>query len=629
MSWHAHSSAEPDVAGIIGKECIPASRRLLGHFVVWPRAAGVHAWDGTCRLTGVANPQGERTTWAYDSVSRLSTLTYANTATVTYAYDAASRTTGVRNAKSDGTAIAGFVYTLDDAGNPTGMVLSNGDRVTWTYDSLNRLTREQRDGANAYDITYTYDSTSNRLTKLASGTTRTYSYDNADALLTENAGGTLTTYTWDDSGNNTLVQAAGGVTTMAWDGEDRLSAIQLPGASVVTNTYGFDGLRRKREDAGTTKYLSDDQRLLLESDGSDVTQALYTSSLGAYGNVVSQRRSSTSNYLHPDHLGTIWSVTGADQATSDTYLFDAWGKQLASSGSTANPHRYVGALGYYTEPSLSLDYVRARWLRPSTGSWLSVDPLLRHTAMRYVGARPTARRDPSGLQALMPCAFCWLFTPTATSVGSFGPGKPLPPLLYGAGPGESCGDVISSAGGWGWLSGVPVIWTQPKGGTLMLFYLVRGPYGPPPCGTGGGGTGGGRTGGGGTGGGGTAGGGGWPPGGGTGGGGTGPTIPGGGEPPAWWVPPGSPDPRGPGTEWSPGYPWKPVPVEFFPKTPCGKKPERIFCCYSTNITCNTWCERFATLHGMDEADCMCKCTSAYEKCLETGFFGPIIIYTPM
>ena len=203
-----------------------------------------HSWDAADRLTGVQNPQGERTTWAYDSVSRVSTLTYANTATVTYSYDAASRTTGVRNAKADGTAIAGFVYTLDDAGSPTGMVLSNGDRVTWTYDSLNRLTREQRDGSNAYDITYTYDSTSNRLTKLASGTTTTYAYDNADALLTENAGGTLTTYTWDDSGNNTLVQAAGGTTTMTWDGENRLSTIQLPAASVVTNTYGFDGLRR-------------------------------------------------------------------------------------------------------------------------------------------------------------------------------------------------------------------------------------------------------------------------------------------------------------------------------------------------------------------------------------------------
>jgi len=359
-----------------------------------------YSFDSASRLTGVQNPQGERTTWAYDLAGRVSTLTYASTATVTYSYDAAARTTGVRNAKSDGTAIAGFVYTLDGVGNPTGMVLSNGDRVTWTYDSLDRLTREQRDGANAYDITYTYDATSNRLTKLASGTTTTYSYDNADALLTENAGGTLTTYAWDDCGNNTLVQAAGGTTTMTWDGENRLSTIQLPAASVVTNTYGFDGLRKKREDGSTTKYLWDAQRLLLETDGNDAAQAVYTSSLGAYGNVVSQRRGATSSYLHPDHLGTIWAVTGSDQSTSDSYVFDAWGRQLASTGSTTNPHRYVGALGYYTEPTLSLQYVRARWLRPSTGSWLSVDPVRGRAPYRYADVALLRMADASGLEAI-------------------------------------------------------------------------------------------------------------------------------------------------------------------------------------------------------------------------------------
>ena len=365
-----------------------------------------YVFDSASRLTGVQNPQGERTTWAYDALSRVTTTTYANTATVTYSYDAASRTTGVRNAKADGTAIAGFVYTLDGVGNPAGMVLSNGDRVTWSYDSLYRLTREQRSGANAYDITYTYDATSNRLTKLASGTTTTYAYDNADALLTENAGGALTTYTWDDVGNNTLVQSAGGTTTMTWDGENRMKTIQLA-ASVVTSTYGFDGLRRKRDEGATTvKYMWDDERLLLESDGSDVTQALYTSSLGAYGDVVSQRRGATTSYLHPDHLGTIWAVTGSDQSTTDTYVFDAWGNQLASTGSTTNPHRYVGALGYYTEPSLSLDYVRARWLRPATGSWVSADPLSPTAGWAYGPGRVLHLVDPSGLIVESENAIC-------------------------------------------------------------------------------------------------------------------------------------------------------------------------------------------------------------------------------
>ncbi len=88
---------------------------------------------------------------------------------MTYAYDAASRTTGVQNAKADGTVIAGYVYTRDAVGNPTGVSLSDGNLVSFCYDDAYRLTREQRSGAAAYDITYSYDSTGNRQTKLAGG----------------------------------------------------------------------------------------------------------------------------------------------------------------------------------------------------------------------------------------------------------------------------------------------------------------------------------------------------------------------------------------------------------------------------------------------------------------------------
>jgi RHS repeat-associated protein len=356
--------------------------------------------DAASRLTGVVNPSGERTTLAYDPAGRTSTLAYASGAAATYSYDAASRTTGVRNAKSDGTAIAGFVYTLDDAGNPTGMVLANGDRVTWTYDSLNRLTREQRDGSNAYDVTYTYDATSNRLTKLSGGVTTTYTYNAGDALTVENAGGTVATFSYDNAGNTALVEAAGGVTSYTWDPENRLTGIVLPaGGGTWTMAYDPSGLRREKQAAGTTtRFIFDGQRLLQETDGSNATQAQYTSLLGTYGPTVSQRRGATSTFLHGSLLGTIESLSAADQSVVDTYLFDAWGNLLASSGSTVNPHRYIGALGYYAEPTLGLDYVRARWLRPGTGSWLSVDPVRGEARYGYAYARPAAAHDASGVQ---------------------------------------------------------------------------------------------------------------------------------------------------------------------------------------------------------------------------------------
>ena len=92
------------------------------------------------------------------------------------------------------------------------------------------------------------------------------------------------------------------------------------------------------------------------------------------------------------------------------------------SGSTANPHRYVGALGYYTEPSLGLDYVRARWLRPGTGSWVSSDPAKQGVRYLYGAVMPASVADPSGRFPWEETpAYCWIhvrWDPGLTSGGT-------------------------------------------------------------------------------------------------------------------------------------------------------------------------------------------------------------------
>jgi len=108
-------------------------------------------------------------------------------------------------------------------------------------------------------------------------------------------------------------------------------------------------------------------------------------------------RSGTSAFYHADALGAISRLTAASQNVTAVYVLAAWGQPVASSGSTTNPFRYVGSLGYYTEPDLGLDNVRARWLRPATGSWVSVDPVEGEARYGYVGGRATRAVDASGL----------------------------------------------------------------------------------------------------------------------------------------------------------------------------------------------------------------------------------------
>ena len=328
-------------------------------------------------------------------------------------YDDASQVTLIRHSKSDDTQVAKYEHSYNDAGVRTSVLEGNSDRVTWSYDSAWRLTREQRSGDNAYDITYSYDSVGSRATKVTGGVTTTYSYNAGDAVTGADAGGTLTTYSWDDAGNNTVVNANGSLTTYTWDGESRLATIQIA-SGTITLSYDTGGLRRSRQDASTTrKYVWDGQNLLVETDGDGTTVAEYTFpdptglevaavggwviADGRYGWNISQRRGATSRWYHGSVLGTVDVVTDASGGTTDTRVFDSWGLQVASSGTTTNPFRFIGALGYYAEPDAGLQYVGARWLRPGTGSWLSVDPIEGGLAYAYALGCPVMVADPSGL----------------------------------------------------------------------------------------------------------------------------------------------------------------------------------------------------------------------------------------
>jgi len=188
------------------------------------------------------------------------------------------------------------------------------------------------------------------------------------------------------------------MTATGWDCENRLRTIQVHGGSVVTNTYDADGLRRKREEGEETiLYMWDGQRLLRESDESYVTQALYSAALGDYGPMISQYRASGgTRLLHPNAQGTITNTTNTTGSSVDSYIHDAFGEPISVTGYSVNPHRYIGQEGYQTEPTLGLDYVRARWYRPGTGSWLSADPVPSEPRYQYVGGRPMVATDGGG-----------------------------------------------------------------------------------------------------------------------------------------------------------------------------------------------------------------------------------------
>jgi RHS repeat-associated protein len=59
------------------------------------------------------------------------------------------------------------------------------------------------------------------------------------------------------------------------------------------------------------------------------------------------------------------------QQVTDTYEYDAYGNELNKTGSTPNSYLYRGE---FFDSDLGLYYLRARWMNPLTGRFMSMDP---------------------------------------------------------------------------------------------------------------------------------------------------------------------------------------------------------------------------------------------------------------
>ena len=135
------------------------------------------------------------------------------------------------------------------------------------------------------------------------------------------------------------------------------------------------------------------------------TQAAYTVSPAQYGEVLAQRKDSTSHCYHFDGLGSTTELTDVNEAETDSFRYKAFGEALSTSGATQPPFQYVGKLGYYRHPDteIGLDYVRARWYRSRIGRFISPDPLLTlGSPYPYATNNPGEVVDVSGMQPFTP-----------------------------------------------------------------------------------------------------------------------------------------------------------------------------------------------------------------------------------
>jgi RHS repeat-associated protein len=306
---------------------------------------------------------------------------------------------------------------------------------THTYDHYRQVSTTTTTGTATDTHGYTYDEIGNRLTATftpstgASATSTAYTPNslNQYASLTISGGADLVP-TYDHNGNQTTGRqapnawsAAYETATYAYDQENRLvSATTL----LHTETYTYDGFGRRVQRSlrangnpspiETVRYVYDGWRVLEELDASGVVQRGYVLGLdltnswtraGGIGGLLAMLTPgggsyTAAAYVH-DGNGNVSALLAANGSVAARYRYSPFGEVLAQSNTAlaaSNRYRFSAK---EQDAFTGFCYYGFRYYNPSTGRWLSRDPIGERGGRNLygmVGNNPIGRWDFLGLK---------------------------------------------------------------------------------------------------------------------------------------------------------------------------------------------------------------------------------------
>jgi RHS repeat-associated protein len=337
-----------------------------------PGGTVAYVYDAVNRLVTLTEPSGKKTTFTYDVDDMRLTTAYPNGVTLYFSYDAANRITRVLGKKpASGEILTDFTYVWRNAaGADTGLRQSvtdkAGNRTSYSYDALNRLTRaETRNAAGTLldSFAYAYDANSNRSSQSVNGATTGYSHNAADQLTTAGS----VTYSYDGNGNET---GHSGGRAWAYNAKDQAVSVTPPGGSALSMSYTGTG-QFERVTRGSTSFRTNGLGLGYETTGT--TSSYFTRDDG--GQLLGMRVGSAAYYYLTDGLGSVAAVTDGYGAVAATYSYEPFGKVKSSTGTLANPYRWLGALGVYLDTATGLYKMGTRYYDPALGRFTQVDPV--------------------------------------------------------------------------------------------------------------------------------------------------------------------------------------------------------------------------------------------------------------
>ncbi|MGY0374140.1 DNRLRE domain-containing protein [Clostridium sp. JNZ J1-5] len=355
------------------------------------------------------NGRGNWVNYKYDNLGRLtdkSLNTGLSDFITKYTFEAGkltnTTTTKVSEIDNNGKKIS---YSYDANGN-IKTITEGGKAITYYYDELNQLTREDNEILNK-TITYSYDAGGNILNKAeypyttgALGTpTSAISYGYGDSNWKDK----LTSFngkeiTYDTIGNPLTYDGY----TFTWEQGRQLAGIKGNGKD-ISFKYNVDGIRTEKTVNGvTTKYHLVGDKVTFEDNGTDKIYYTYDDE----SNLASMNLNGTEYYYVRNAQSDIIGLFDKTGAQVVSYTYDSWGKLISIDGSlkdsvgVKNPYRYRG---YRYDTETGLYYLQSRYYNQEWGRFINADvvmgevgKLLSHNMLSYCDNNPINREDHDG-----------------------------------------------------------------------------------------------------------------------------------------------------------------------------------------------------------------------------------------
>jgi RHS repeat-associated protein len=196
------------------------------------------------------NISGTQTDFTYDATGNIETISLSNGEVITYHYDTAHRLTGYSDVLGNK-----VTYVLDAAGNRTSESVADSDGVLtrshqYVFDELSRLRKDI--GADNQTADFNYDVNNNLTSQVdPKYNVDSFGFDALNRLLfSTDASTAITGYGYDERDNLTSVtDDNGNVTTYTYDGLDNLVSQDSPDTGLTSYSHDEAGNRLTQTDA--------------------------------------------------------------------------------------------------------------------------------------------------------------------------------------------------------------------------------------------------------------------------------------------------------------------------------------------------------------------------------------------